>query len=269
MGDAAASLAALRKELESLKAQLGGSSSDPAAARRAAVLDRVTSLCVRYTGDTSQGVTQHALATPAELCHFANNPVPRPPSATQPGEAFPVGDTAWGQALATGLGPGSGYYQEICTWAPLTSYLFDATGTLYQLLAAADFNADHREALAGLAECFHAITDGALCALHVHLLRARHGGAVAQAFQTQLRLEGAHPAAVPDRVVAFDKAIADKLVTAYQKQAASAAARATSGPGGSSQRGRSNGRNYRGGRGGGRSGRGQGRSAGGAPSAST
>ena len=53
MGDAAASLDALRKELEALKAQLGGSFSDPMMARRAAVLERVTSLCVRYTGDTS------------------------------------------------------------------------------------------------------------------------------------------------------------------------------------------------------------------------
>ena len=79
MGDAAASLEALRQELEALKARLGGSSSEPAAARRAAVLERVTSLCIRYTGDTSQGVAQHALAAPAELCHFANNPVPRPP----------------------------------------------------------------------------------------------------------------------------------------------------------------------------------------------
>ena len=56
MGDAAAALDALCKELEALQAQLGGSSSDPTAARRAAVLDWVTLLCVRYTGDTSQGV---------------------------------------------------------------------------------------------------------------------------------------------------------------------------------------------------------------------
>ena len=87
---------------------------------------------------------------------------------------------------------------------------------MFQLLAAQDLNTEHRAALASLAETFQCITDGALCAIHVHDLRARHGAAVDQAFQTQLRLDGAYGTAVPDRVVAFDRAIADKLVTARQ-----------------------------------------------------
>ena len=269
MGDQPADpIDVLRQEIASLRAQLGAVAPDPAAARRAAVLERVNSLCARYTGDSSQGVAQHSISTPAELSHFANNPVPRPPMATRPGEPYPIGDTAWGQALASSLGAGSAYFQELSTWGPLASYLFDATGTLYQLLAAPDFDAAHREALAGLAECFNAISDGALCAIHVHSLRARHGAAVATAFQTQLRLEGAHPAAVPERVVSFDKAIADKLITAHQKQAASAAARGILGSSTSGQRGRRGGRGNRGNQFSGGSHRGRGRSAGGASGAS-
>ena len=171
---------------------------------------------------------------------------------------------AWGQALASSLGAGSGHFQELATWAPIASYLFNATGTLYQLLAAQDFNAAHREALVGIAECFNAISDGALCAIHVHSPRARHGGAVANAFQTQLHLEGAHPAAVPERVVSFDKAIADKLITAHQKQAATAAARGSSGSSTSGQRGRRGGCGNRGNQFSGGSNPGRGRSVGGA-----
>ena len=270
MGDAADQLEVLRNEIAALRAALGAPAVAPAEAQRAARLERLTALCTRYTGDGSQGVAAHSISNPGELSHFANNPVPRPPTAGRPGDPYPIGSTAWGQSLATGLGAGSGYYQELCTWAPITSYLFDATGTLLQLLAAADFNDEHRAALFGLAETFHAITDGALCAIHVHDLRARHGGAVATAFQTQLRLDGAHPTAVPDRVLAFDRSIADKLVTAHQKQAAAAAARGTPstrggcGGGGDGRGGRSGGRHSSsGGRG-----RGRGGAAGGASGAS-
>lgn len=136
-------------------------------------------------------------------------------------------------------------------------------GTLYQLLVAQDFDAAHWDALVGIAECFHAISDGALCIIHVYSLWARHGASMASAFQTQLRLKGAHPVVVPDRVVAFDKGIADKLITAHQKQAAIATARGPLGSSTSGSRGRRSGHGTRGNQFLGGSNRGQGRFAGG------
>ena len=56
MGDQPADpIDVLRQEIASLRAQLGAAAPDPAAARPAAVLERVTGLCTRYMGDTSQG----------------------------------------------------------------------------------------------------------------------------------------------------------------------------------------------------------------------
>ena len=120
---------------------VGGAVVDPAAAHQAALDERVLQLCRRYMGDVGQGIASHALGSTAELSHFATNPVPRPPTAAQPGAIYAIGATSWGQALASGLGANSRYYHELCTWAPLTSYLFDATATFYQLLSSPDFPA--------------------------------------------------------------------------------------------------------------------------------
>lgn len=89
---------------------------------------------------------------------------------------------------------------------------------------AEDFDAVHRGALVGLTECLHTTTNRALCNLHVHSLWAWQGVAATQAFQTQLRLKGAHPTTVLDQVLAFDKSVLDKLITVHQKQGAAAAA---------------------------------------------
>ena len=130
MGDPAARLAQLEAKLQALRAERAPAQplADPAALAAAteeerlrqaqlddaALLTMLRNLCIRYTGDRAEEVAAHAIRSKKELSHFVGNPVPRPPSANKAGSSFPIASTVWGQELATTLGAGSGFFQELC-----------------------------------------------------------------------------------------------------------------------------------------------------------
>ena len=131
-------------------------------------------------------------------------------------------------------------------------------------LGAPDTPPEVRKAFAGVTDALLEILDMALRRLHFHSLRANQGAQFADAFQTQISLEGQHSTYLPPDVVDFDRCLAEKVVATHQKAAASQTAN-SSGWGRGRFRGRSG---ERGGRGGSSRGRGFGRSRGGGSSAS-
>ena len=72
-----------------------------------------------------------------------------------------------------------------------------------------------------MTEAFVGILHGAIRRVHYHSLRANHGVQFAEAFQTQLTLEGQHASFLPNDVLEFDRKLAEKVVSAHQKAAAS------------------------------------------------
>ena len=74
------------------------------------------------------------LPDPRLLPHCVTNPVSRPSGARFP-EWFDVRHTAAGSAVATALGPNSGYFQEYASWAPFVAWIFDLTAAWLNITA--------------------------------------------------------------------------------------------------------------------------------------
>ena len=245
MGDPAARFQALEDTLEALRAHIGypPPPPDPAVAAAAAaltaaedtrVLEQYRALCIKLSGGPSEGWAAHSLGAASELSHFANNPVPRPPSIQGVGKIYDISETSWGQVLASQLGDRTGFFLELAGWAPIVSYIFDTLTTEVQVLAADDTPAAVRHVFWGLTEAWLAILHSACDRLHVHQLRGQHGAQIAQAFQTQIALTGAAAKFQSDAALEFDRKIAEKVITAQQKTAAQRLAEAS----GSGARGR-------------------------------
>ena len=127
---------------------------------------------------------EHSLASPADLCHFDTNPIPRPAAIAGVGRIYDVQQTSWGQTLASKLGPNSGFFLELAAWAPITSYMFDATATQCLILGAPDTPPEVRKAFAGVTDALLEILDAALHHIHFHSLRANQGAQFVDAYQT-------------------------------------------------------------------------------------
>ena len=119
--------------------------------------------------------------------------------------------------MASKLGPNSRFFLELAAWAPITSYLFDVTATQCLILGAPDTPPEVRKAFAGVTDALLEILDAALRRLHFHSLRANQGAQFADAFQTQISLEGQHSTYLPPDVLDFDRRLAKKVVVAHQK----------------------------------------------------
>ena len=115
----------------------------------------------------------------------------------------------------------SGFFLEVAAWAPLVSYLFDTICTYVSLLGSPDTPDDVRAAFAGVTEAFVGILHGAIRRVHYHSLRTNHGVKFAEAFQTQLTLEGQHASFLPSDVLEFDRKLVEKVVSVHQMAAAS------------------------------------------------
>ena len=88
------------------------------------------------------------------------------------------------------MGDTSGFFLEVAAWALLVSYLFDTICTYVLLLGSPDTPDDVRAAFVGVTEAFVGIMHGAIHWVHYRSLCANHGVKFAEAFQTQLTLEG-------------------------------------------------------------------------------
>ena len=110
---------------------------------------------------------------------------------------------------------------EVTAWAPLVSYLFDTVCTNALLLASPDTPDDMQATFVGVAEAFVEVLHGSIRRVHYHSLCVNHGVQFAEAFQTQLTLEGQHASFLLNDVLDFDRKLAERVVSAHQKAAAS------------------------------------------------
>lgn len=181
--------------------------------------ERFRSEAARRTGDDNPQATAYSLGDPNELPHFPANPVPRPPSAVT-GELFDIRLSSWGQNLQRQLGDRSGYFLELANWAPVASFLYDATSTLIALLGAEGTPAEVTASLEGIALSFTKITDLALNLIRIQQFRADSGPLAASAFQTKLQLEGSKGSFVPEAAEQFITEFVKRAQTAAHKRAA-------------------------------------------------
>jgi hypothetical protein len=105
---------------------------------------------------------------------------------------FDVRDTAEGSAVATALGPNSGYFQEYAGWAPLVSWLFDATAAFVDVAAHPDLPASVRDFLLPYLYTYVEVTEALHDQLALQRIHAKHKGSGLEgswrAIQAEIRL---------------------------------------------------------------------------------